>query len=115
MLVMAAEAGGSASPNQSSRTMHEVIVVVIVNIQFVVVVVNHADKGCRFCSGGSHERRKHGYLVWRRSRHGMGDESVHLLRHFQSDKVMVVFFIVECASKFDSKFESRRTGIATIG
>ena len=44
----------------------------------------------------------------------MGNESVHL-RCFHSDEVMVVFFIAECASKFDSKFESRSsTGIATI-
>ena len=43
-----------------------------------------------------------------------GEESVHL-RRFHSDEVMVVFFIAECASKFDSKFESRSTGIARIG
>ena len=36
----------------------------------------------------------------------MGDESVHL-RRFHSDEVMVIFFITECAAKFDSKFESR--------
>ena len=82
--------------------------------EFVVVVVYKANKRRRFCSGSSHERGKHWCLVWRRSRHHMGDECIHP-GHFHSAKVMVIFLLPNAWPKHIQNLNLPWTEIATIG